>query len=144
MRRWNRRDCWPGYFLERFGLAVNHWSRLREFAADRHAAQLAGAPAMASALLRSAAAGAPIRAFLEHCLLAPARAPDNLVDAIHVYLGQSGLEAPDPGAEGLQVHPQDTHPPLGMRCKALGESLRTHLGPGPPAGPLRHDRRARR
>lgn len=23
-----------GYFLERFGLAVNHWSRLREFAAD--------------------------------------------------------------------------------------------------------------
>ncbi len=74
-----------GYFLERFGLAVNHWSRLREFAADRRAAQLAGAPAMASALLRSAAAGAPIRAFLEHCLLAPARAPDNLVDAIHVY-----------------------------------------------------------
>ncbi|MBW6274287.1 M48 family metallopeptidase, partial [Pseudomonas aeruginosa] len=41
-----------GYFLERFGLAVNHWSRLREFAADRRAAQLAGAPAMASALLR--------------------------------------------------------------------------------------------
>ncbi|MBW6194311.1 M48 family metallopeptidase, partial [Pseudomonas aeruginosa] len=40
-----------GYFLERFGLAVNHWSRLREFAADRRAAQLAGAPAMASALL---------------------------------------------------------------------------------------------
>ncbi|QDR35842.1 M48 family metalloprotease, partial [Pseudomonas aeruginosa] len=39
-----------GYFLERFGLAVNHWSRLREFAADRRAAQLAGAPAMASAL----------------------------------------------------------------------------------------------
>ncbi|MGZ3013238.1 M48 family metalloprotease, partial [Pseudomonas aeruginosa] len=68
-----------GYFLERFGLAVNHWSRLREFAADRRAAQLAGAPAMASALLRSAAAGAPIRAFLEHCLLAPAHAPDNLV-----------------------------------------------------------------
>ncbi|MGU1517262.1 M48 family metallopeptidase [Pseudomonas aeruginosa] len=30
-----------GYFLERFGLAVNHWSRLREFAADRRAAQLA-------------------------------------------------------------------------------------------------------
>ena len=116
-----------GYFLERFGLAVNHWSRLREFAADRRAAQLAGAPAMASALLRSAAAGAPIRAFLEHCLLAPARAPDNLVDAIHVYLGQSGLEAPDPVAEGLQVHPQDTHPPLGLRCTALGE-LRTHLG----------------
>ncbi|HFL7728327.1 TPA: M48 family metallopeptidase, partial [Pseudomonas aeruginosa] len=34
-----------GYFLEHFGLAVNHWSRLREFAADRRAAQLAGAPA---------------------------------------------------------------------------------------------------
>ncbi|MGV8371123.1 M48 family metallopeptidase, partial [Pseudomonas aeruginosa] len=30
-----------GYFLERFALAVNHWSRLREFAADRRAAQLA-------------------------------------------------------------------------------------------------------
>ncbi|HBP5700509.1 TPA: SDR family NAD(P)-dependent oxidoreductase [Pseudomonas aeruginosa] len=127
-----------GYFLERFGLAVNHWSRLREFAADRRAAQLAGAPAMASALLRSAAAGAPIRAFLEHCLLAPARAPDNLVDAIHVYLGQSGLEAPDPGAEGLQVHPQDTHPPLGMRCKALGESFeRTWAGTAGRAVPTR-------
>ncbi|ABJ11469.1 TPA: M48 family metalloprotease [Pseudomonas aeruginosa] len=127
-----------GYFLERFGLAVNHWSRLREFAADRRAAQLAGAPAMASALLRSAAAGAPIRAFLEHCLLAPARAPDNLVDAIHVYLGQSGLEAPDPGAEGLQVHPQDTHPPLGLRCTALGESFeRTWAGTAGRAVPTR-------
>ena len=127
-----------GYFLERFGLAVNHWSRLREFAADRRAAQLAGAPAMASALLRSAAAGAPIRAFLEHCLLAPARAPDNLVDAIHVYLGQSGLEAPAPGAEGLQVHPQDTHPPLGLRCTALGESFeRTWAGTAGRAVPTR-------
>ncbi|MBW6060997.1 hypothetical protein KZ835_29420, partial [Pseudomonas aeruginosa] len=100
--------------------------------------QLAGAPAMASALLRSAAAGAPIRAFLEHCLLAPARAPDNLVDAIHVYLGQSGLEAPDPGAEGLQVHPQDTHPPLGLRCTALGESFeRTWAGTAGRAVPTR-------
>lgn len=127
-----------GYFLERFGLAVNHWSRLREFAADRRAAQLAGAPAMASALLRSAAAGAPIRAFLEHCLLAPARAPDNLVDAIHVYLGQSDLEAPAPGAEGLQVHPQDTHPPLGLRCTALGESFeRTWAGTAGRAVPTR-------
>lgn len=101
-----------GYFLERFGLAVNHWSRLREFAADR--------------------------AFLEHCLLAPARAPDNLVDAIHVYLGQSGLEAPAPGAEGLQVHPQDTHPPLGLRCTALGESFeRTWAGTAGRAVPTR-------
>ena len=33
-----------GYFLERFGLAVNHWSRLREFAAGQGIAQL-GFPA---------------------------------------------------------------------------------------------------
>ncbi|MEH1285412.1 hypothetical protein, partial [Pseudomonas aeruginosa] len=80
----------------------------------------------------------PIRAFLEHCLLAPARAPDNLVDAIHVYLGQSGLEAPDPGAEGLQVHPQDTHPPLGLRCTALGEGFeRTWAGTAGRAVPTR-------
>ncbi|MBH9390734.1 hypothetical protein I5K80_12800, partial [Pseudomonas aeruginosa] len=46
-----------------------------------------------------------IRAFLEHCLLAPARAPDNLVDAIHVYLGQSGLDAPAPGAGGRRPPP---------------------------------------
>ncbi|HGN3353744.1 TPA: hypothetical protein ACKSEL_006257, partial [Pseudomonas aeruginosa] len=66
------------------------------------------------------------------------RAPDNLVDAIHVYLGQSGLEAPDPGAEGLQVHPQDTHPPLGLRCTALGESFeRTWAGTAGRAVPTR-------
>ncbi|EFQ41764.1 hypothetical protein ABZQ45_27840 [Pseudomonas aeruginosa] len=60
------------------------------------------------------------------------------MDAIHVYLGQSGLEAPDPGAEGLQVHPQDTHPPLGLRCTALGESFeRTWAGTAGRAVPTR-------
>ncbi len=132
-----------GYFLERFGLAVNHWSRLREFAADRRAAQLAGAPAMASALLRSAAASAPIRAFLEHCLLAPARAPDNLVDAIHVYLGQSGLEAPAPGRRDSRSIRRI--PTLRWACAARRwERASNAPGPGPPAGPFRHDRRARR
>ncbi|MBH8711441.1 hypothetical protein I5J74_31105, partial [Pseudomonas aeruginosa] len=68
----------------------------------------------------------------------PPPPPHNLVDAIHVYLGQSGLEAPDPGAEGLQVHPQDTHPPLGLRCKALGESFeRTWAGTAGRAVPTR-------
>ncbi|MDF5818219.1 hypothetical protein P4054_25475 [Pseudomonas aeruginosa] len=132
-----------GYFLERFGLAVNHWSRLREFAADRRAAQLAGAPAMASALLRSAAAGAPIRAFLEHCLLAPARAPDNLVDAIHVYLGQSGRSTGPRG--GGTPGPSARIPTLRWACAARRwERASNAPGPGPPAGPFRHDRRARR
>ncbi|WP_228482282.1 L-seryl-tRNA(Sec) selenium transferase [Pseudomonas aeruginosa] len=62
-----------GYFLERFGLAVNHWSRLREFAADRRAAQLAGAPAMASALLRSAAAAPLHQRYGREALLATLR-----------------------------------------------------------------------
>lgn len=116
-----------GYFLERFGLAVNHWSRLREFAADRRAAQLAGAPAMASALLRSAAAGAPIRAFLEHCLPAPARA------------GQPGGRHPRlpgpvrPGSTGPRgggtPGPSAGYPPsAGPALHGAGRELRTHLG----------------
>ncbi|MGU1552200.1 M48 family metallopeptidase [Pseudomonas aeruginosa] len=159
-----------GYFLERFGLAVNHWSRLREFAADRRAAQLAGAPAMASALLRSAAAGAPIRAFLEHCLLAPARAPAR---------AGSGRGTPRSGrssntacslrrarrttwwtpSTSTWASPAWKHRPPGRRdsrsirriptlrwaCAARRwERASNAPGPGPPAGPFRHDRRARR
>ncbi|HFT6031222.1 TPA: hypothetical protein ACHIS3_005860, partial [Pseudomonas aeruginosa] len=40
--------------------------------------------------------------------------------------------------EGLQVHPQDTHPPLGLRCTALGESFeRTWAGTAGRAVPTR-------
>lgn len=132
-----------GYFLERFGLAVNHWSRLREFAADRRAAQLAGAPAMASALLRSAAAGAPIRAFLEHCLLAPARARTTWwTPSTSTWASPAWKHRPPGRRDSRSIR---RIPTLRWACAARRwERASNAPGPGPPAGPFRHDRRARR
>ncbi|WP_181268702.1 M48 family metallopeptidase [Pseudomonas aeruginosa] len=113
-----------GYFLERFGLAVNHWSRLREFAADRRAAQLAGAPAMASALLRSAADTGVPRTL-------PARSG--------ARAGQPGGRHPRlpgpvrPGSTGPRgggtPGPSAGYPPsAGPALHGAGRELRTHLG----------------
>ncbi|MDF6001529.1 M48 family metallopeptidase [Pseudomonas aeruginosa] len=132
-----------GYFLERFGLAVNHWSRLREFAADRRAAQLAGAPAMASALLRSAAAGAPIRAFLEHCLLAPrARRTTWWTPSTSTWASPAWKHRTPGRRDSRSIR---RIPTLRWACAARRwERASNAPGPGPPAGPFRHDRRARR
>ena len=55
-----RTTLWPAfmlgeYFIERFDHAVNHWSRVRELAADAAGAKLTGNIAIASALVRIAA-----------------------------------------------------------------------------------------
>ncbi len=86
-----------------------------------------GAPAMASALLRSAAASAPIRAFLEHCLLAPARAPEQPGGRHPRLPGPVRPGSTGPGAEGLRSIRRI--PTLRWACAARRwERLRTHLG----------------
>ncbi|MDF5938984.1 hypothetical protein P4234_16535 [Pseudomonas aeruginosa] len=116
-----------GYFLERFGLAVNHWSRLREFAADRRAAPTGRCAG--DGLGPCCAARRPARRYgrSSNTACSLRRAPDNLVDAIHVYLGQSGLEAPAPGRR--DSGPSAGYPPSAEPAlHGAGRELRTHLG----------------
>ncbi|MFG4041632.1 M48 family metallopeptidase, partial [Pseudomonas aeruginosa] len=132
-----------GYFLERFGLAVNHWSRLREFAADRRAAQLAGAPAMASALLRSAA---PARRYGRSsntaCSLRRARRTTWWTPSTSTWASPAWKHRPPGRRDSRSIR---RIPTLRWACAARRwERASNAPGPGPPAGPFRHDRRARR
>ena len=124
-----------GYFLERFGLAVNHWSRLREFAADRRAAQLAGAPAMASAPAaqrgdRRADTGVP-RTLPAR---SGARAGPWWTPSTSTWASPAWKHRPRGGTPG----PSAGYPPsAGPALHGAGRELPNAPGPGPPAGPFR-------
>ncbi|HHK4205526.1 TPA: M48 family metallopeptidase [Pseudomonas aeruginosa] len=117
-----------GYFLERFGLAVNHWSRLREFAADRHAAQLARC---AGDGLGPAAQRGGRRADTD--------VPRTLSARSGARAGQPGGRHPRlpgpvrPGSTGPRgggtPGPSAGYPPsAGHALQGAGRELRTHLG----------------
>lgn len=116
-----------GYFLERFGLAVNHWSRLREFAADRRAAQLAGAPAMASACC---AARRPARRYGRSsntaCSLRRARRTTWWTPSTSTWASPAWKHRPRGGGT---PGPSAGYPPsAGPALHGAGRELRTHLG----------------
>ncbi|WP_299655043.1 M48 family metallopeptidase, partial [Methylobacterium sp.] len=69
------------FVMERFHLAVRHWSRAREFAADAAGAGLTSPEAAARALLRTGAVLPRIGETLEAAAAAPASAPADLVAA---------------------------------------------------------------
>ncbi len=122
--------------LERFGLAVNHWSRLREFAADRRAAPAGrcagdGLGPAAQRGGRRADTGVP------RTLPARSGARAGQPGGRHpVYLGQSGLEAPAPGRRDSRSIRRI--PTLRWACAARRwERASNAPGPGPPAGPFR-------
>jgi len=130
-----------GHFaMERFHLAVRHWSRLREFAADAAGAQVVSPDAAARALLRTPAVGARIDDVLAAAFLDPASAPPDLVAAILQRCLAQGPDDPALHLEEAQPHPTDTHPSSRQRLAALGrepgpELLAAAAAP-PPAGAL--------
>ena len=111
------------FVMERFHLAVRHWSRTREFAADAAGAGLTTAEASARALLRTGALQPRIAETLDAAAEAPGSAPADLVAAVLDRAVARGLDDPATHLEAEQAHPTDTHPPTRERVVALGVPL---------------------
>jgi Zn-dependent protease with chaperone function len=125
------------FVMERFHLAVRHWSRVREFAADAAGAGAVSADASARALLRTGAVHPRIVEALDAAAEAPDAAPPDLVAAALDRAIAQGLDDPAAHLEAEQAHPTDTHPPTRDRVAALGVPLDAAIleasGTTPPA-----------
>lgn len=115
------------FVMERFHLAVRHWSRAREFAADAAGAGPTSVDAAARALLRTGAVGPRIAETLDAAAGAPGSAPTDLVAASLDHAIAHGLDDPAAHLEAEQAHPTDTHPPTRERVTALGRTLDADL-----------------
>ncbi len=115
------------FVMERFHLAVRHWSRQREFAADAVAAGTVSAEAAARALLRSGAVAPRITETLDGAAAAPDAAPADLVAAVLERAVARGLDDPAAHLEAGQAHPTDTHPSTRERIAALGRAIDADL-----------------
>ncbi|SFH07794.1 Zn-dependent protease with chaperone function [Methylobacterium gossipiicola] len=115
------------FVMDRFHLAVRHWSRAREFAADAAGARVTSADASARALLRSGAVAPRIRETLEHASEAPDAAGPDLVAAALDHTIRHGLDDPAAHWQEAQAHPTDTHPPTRERVAALGRTIDADL-----------------
>ncbi|WP_244276557.1 M48 family metallopeptidase [Methylobacterium indicum] len=111
------------FVMERFHLAVRHWSRKREFAADAAGAAATSTEASARALLRSGAVAPRIAETLAAAAEAPDAAPPDLVAAVLDRAVAEGLDDPSAHLAAGQAHPTDTHPPTGERLAALGRAV---------------------
>ncbi|GJD73225.1 M48 family metalloprotease [Methylobacterium goesingense] len=115
------------FVMENFHLAVRHWSRTREFAADAAGASPVSVDAAARALLRTGAVAPRIAETLDAAAEAPGSAPADLVAASLDHAIARGLDDPATHLEAEQAHPTDTHPPTRERLAALGRTLDTEL-----------------
>ncbi|BAU91996.1 peptidase M48 Ste24p [Methylorubrum populi] len=115
------------FVMERFHLAVRHWSRAREFAADAVGAGATSVDASARALLRTGAVGPRVAETLQAAAEAPDAAPPDLVAAALDHAIRNGLDDPAAHWQEEQAHPTDTHPPTRERVAALGRSIDADL-----------------
>ncbi|TXN41540.1 M48 family metalloprotease [Methylobacterium sp. WL119] len=109
--------------LGTFDAAVAHWSRVREFEADRRGALVSGAPPAASALLRVGALGPVVGETLGSAFNAPDAARADLVAGVLDAIPAAGFPDPASHLDERQEHPTDTHPPDRQRIVALGVPL---------------------
>lgn len=109
--------------IGQFDVAVAHWSRLREFEADRNGSLISKPAGAASALIRSSIIEPAVSFVLERAFQAPEASDGNLVAATARLTSEEGF--PDPAAhlEDRQPHPTDSHPPTSQRIEALGVSI---------------------
>jgi len=111
------------FLLTRFDLAVKHWSREREFAADQVAARVAGHDAIARALIRMTAINTTVRAVVDEVARRPDEAGNDLIAMLTQAVQDKGMEVPDFAQEVATTHPSDTHPPTLERLQAVGLPL---------------------
>ncbi|WP_223595980.1 M48 family metallopeptidase [Pseudomonas sp. A-R-19] len=116
-----RTTLWPAfmlgeYFMERFDHAVNHWSRVRELAADAAGAKLTGNIAISSALVRISAID-PLLQQGVSTHVARATNPSaehvrtgDLPGSVVQELAAQPLTLPEEDMAASLPHPSDTHP----------------------------------
>ncbi|QQR39916.1 M48 family metallopeptidase [Devosia rhizoryzae] len=113
-----------GYFVsDRFHLAVQHWSRIRELEADAKSATLTSQDAAGRALLRHSAVAGVIDDVVAYAWANPDRVPEDIVPFLLEAAGERGLDDPTPLLAQAIVHPTDSHPHSRDRLAAFGFSL---------------------
>ncbi len=106
------------FFLESFDHAVQHWSRVRELAADAVGAAVAGGEAIALSLLRISVLAPHIdTALAEHWN--KAGEGKGIIERTMELVQEHGLSDPGEHLEDAQPHPTDSHPPVRLRLEAL-------------------------
>ncbi|MBB3966773.1 M48 family metallopeptidase [Rhizobium metallidurans] len=113
--------------LSSFDTAVAHWSRLREFEADRIGSMVSGPDAAASALVRSQIADAAVGFILEQAFRGDGEFGPDLVNAASELVVAQGFVDPTEHLEERQPHPTDSHPPTIQRIRALGVEVNDAL-----------------
>jgi len=118
------------YFLSHFDLAVQHWSREREFLADAVGAAAAPSPAAAAvALMRTTTLATVIEPVLHEFAYNGGRSshPGGLLASVFEAVAQASELDPLKHLEESQPHPRESHPPTQQRIEALGVALNADL-----------------
>ncbi|NBB62928.1 M48 family metalloprotease [Pseudomonas sp. ODNR1LW] len=136
-----RTTLWPAfmlgeYFMERFDHAVNHWSRVRELAADAAGAKLTGNIAIASALVRISAID-PLLQQGVSTHVARATNPSSehvltrdLPGSVVQELAAQPLTLPEEEMAASLPHPSDTHPSNLVRLQSLQVTVEVAVSRG--------------
>lgn len=130
----NRQDAWTDrlvlcpalgmamWFLQTFHETVNHWSRIRELAADETGARVSSSEASACALLRISALSEPVERYLGDVLRGRTNS-DNWSDGLVLALQKQGPLDVLASIDSEISHPMDSHPTTRARITALNLSL---------------------
>ncbi|CAK7064592.1 MAG: Protease HtpX [Desulfovibrio sp.] len=115
------------YYLDSFDLAVQHWSREREFAADRMGAAIAGGDAVALSLLRISVLAPHVYSALAECWAKGGKLPGGVLHRVRELVREQGLSDPAEHLEEAQAHPTDSHPSTRRRLEAVGVTVTEDL-----------------
>ena len=115
------------YYLDSFDLAVQHWNRERELAADKVGAGIAGTEAVALSLLRIVALTPCVYRALGECWSAGGSLEGGVLGRVGDIVREHGLGDPAEYLEEQQAHPTDSHPATKQRLEALGVPVTKEL-----------------
>lgn len=111
------------FYLNAFHLAVRHWSRERELAADRVGAAAGGSEAVALSLLRISVLAPVVDQALAECWAKGGLPEGGIMARVRQLARENGLGDPSDFLEEGQAHPTDTHPATRQRLEAVGAAL---------------------
>ena len=115
------------FFLDSFDLAVQHWSREREFAADQMGASVANNEAIALSLLRISVLAPHIYRALGECWEQGGKLEGGVLARVRELVRTEGLDDPMEHLEETMAHPTDSHPPMRQRLEAVGVAATSSL-----------------